>query len=125
MVNDSARIAVRKAIESTYDGVCSVVEFQEITDELTHITSQREVTVLENVPCRISFENIRQTEQTETANSKSQTVKLFVSPEINIRAGSKVIVEQNGVTTAFCASGENAVYFSHREVMLGLFEWWA
>ena len=105
--------------------MCSVVEFQEITDELTHITSQREVTVLENVPCRISFENIRQTEQTETANSKSQTVKLFVSPEINIRAGSKVIVEQNGVTTAFCASGENAVYFSHREVMLGLFEWWA
>ena len=101
MVNDSTRIAVRNAIESTYDGICSVVEFQEITDELTHITSQREVTVLENVPCRISFENIRQTEQTEMANSKSQTVKLFVSPEINIRAGSKVIVEQNGVSTAF------------------------
>lgn len=125
MVDQTTRLAFRKAVESTYDGLCSVVEYKEITDEATHITSQQEVTVLENIPCRISFESIRHTEQTDLANSKSQNVKLFVSPETDIKAGSKVIVEQNGVTTAYCASGENAVYFSHREIILGLFEGWA
>ena len=38
MVN--ARQAARKAIESTYEGICSIVEYGDILDEQTKITSQ-------------------------------------------------------------------------------------
>ena len=77
-----AREAARKAIESTYEGICSIVEYGDILDEQTKITSQGEVTVLENQPCRLSFETISAVSQTDTAANVSQKTKLFLSPEI-------------------------------------------
>ncbi len=122
MVN--AREAARRAIESTYEGICSIVEYGDILDEQTKITSQGEVTILEGQPCRLSFEIISAAHQSDTAASVSQKTKLFVSPEIMVNSGSKIVVTQNGLTTEYSASGEPAVYFSHQEIMLELFRGW-
>lgn len=122
MVN--ARKTARKAIESTYEGVCSIVEYGDILDEKTKITSQGEIVVLEGQPCKLSFENISGANQSDTAASVSQKTKLFLSPEITVKSGSKIVVTQNGVTTEYSASGEAAVYFSHQEIMLELFRGW-
>lgn len=122
MVN--AREAARMAIESTYEGICSIVEYGDILDEKTKITSQGEVTVLEDQPCRLSFETISAASQTDTAANVSQKTKLFLCPDVTVKSGSKIIVTQNGVTTEYSASGEPAVYFSHQEIMLELFRGW-
>ena len=37
-------------------------------------------------------------------------------------SGSKITVTQNGKTTDYCLSGESAVYTSHQEIALELFE---
>lgn len=121
----TARNAARKAIESTYEGVCSIVEYKAVTDEETKITRQTEVTVLENQPCKLSFEKLNAVVQTETAAAISQGTKLFISPEITIKGGSKIVVVQNGITGEYSASGEPAVYHSHQEIMLELFKGWA
>lgn len=121
----AARNAARKAIESTYEGVCSIVEYKAVTDEETKITRQAEVTVLENQPCKLSFEKLNAVVQTETAAAISQGTKLFISPEITIKGGSKIVVVQNGITGEYSASGEPAVYSSHQEIMLELFKGWA
>jgi hypothetical protein len=63
--------------------------------------------------------------QTDTAAAVSQGTKLFISPEVVVNAGSKIVVEQNGVKTEYSASGEPAVYASHKEIMLELFKGWA
>lgn len=122
MVN--VRKAARKAIESTYEGICSIVEYGDILDEQTKITSQGEIIVLEGQPCRLSFETISAAHQSDTASSVSQRTKLFVSPETTVKSGSKIVVTQNGVTTEYSASGEPAIYFSHQEIMLELFRGW-
>lgn len=122
MVN--ARKAARKAIESTYEGVCSIVEYGDVLDEQTKITSQGEIVVLEGQSCKLSFETISAANQSDTASSVSQRTKLFISPEITVKSGSKIVVTQNGVTTEYSASGEPAVYFSHQEIMLELFRGW-
>lgn len=119
-----ARKAARKAIESTYTGVCTIVEYLEVTDE-NKITRQKEVPVIENQPCKLSFEKLNAVVQTDTAAVISQSTKLFISPEIVVNSGSKIIVEQNGVKTEYSASGEAAVYDSHKEIMLELFKGWA
>lgn len=119
-----ARKAARKAIESTYTGVCTIVEYLEVTDE-NKITRQKEVPVIENQPCKLSFEKLNAVVQTDTAAVISQSTKLFISPEIVVNGGSKIIVEQNGVKTEYSASGEAAVYDSHKEIMLELFKGWA
>lgn len=115
--------AARRAIESTYSGVCTIIERQDIRDERTKITRKNEeVLVVENQPCKLSFEKIDTVVQTETAASVSQTVKLFINPEIRVISGSKIIVKQNEITTEYCASGEPAVYPTHQEIMLNLFK---
>jgi hypothetical protein len=117
--------AARKAIESTYIGVCSVVVQEDITDSRTKLTRQQEVTVYENQPCKLSFESLKAVVQTDTVANLSQGAKLLIAPEIKINGGSKIIVTQNGVTTEYACSGEPALYFSHQEIMLELFKGWA
>ncbi|WP_304160264.1 hypothetical protein [Phascolarctobacterium succinatutens] len=121
----AAQKAARKAIESTYTGVMTVSERQSVKDPNTHITSTKEVVVLENQPCKLSFETIAATAQTETAASLTQGTKLFLPPNVKIKAGSKIIVEQDGVKNAYSASGVPAVYPTHQEIILTLFERWA
>lgn len=128
MVNGltAAQKAARKAIESTYSGVCTILERRDIRDERTKITRKNEeVPVVKNQPCKLSFEKLNAVVQTDTAAIQAQGTKLFIAPEIKVKPGSKIIVEQNGVTTEYFASGEAAVYLSHAEIMLELFKGWA
>lgn len=122
----AAQKAARKAIESTYSGVCAIIERRDVRDEKTKITRKnKEVSVVENQPCKLSFEKLNAVVQTGTAAKQTQGTKLFIAPEIKVKPGSKIVVEQNGVTTAYSASGVPAVYLSHAEIMLELFEGWA
>lgn len=114
----------RKAIESLYNGKCSVIERLDVKDEKTKITRKSEVTVFKDLPCKLSFERINTVIQNENAAKRSQSTKLFLSPEILIREGSKIIVEQNGVKTEYSASGVPAIYPTHQEIMLELFAGW-
>ena len=128
MVNKltAAQNAARKAIESTYSGVCTITCRRDIRDEKTKITwKDEEVPVVENQPCKLSFETLTPVVQTDTAAKQTQSTKLFIAPEIKVKPGSKITVEQNGVKTEYYASGEPAVYLSHQEIMLELFKGWA
>lgn len=123
---EAAQKEARKAIESTYSGVCTIIERRDVRNEKTKITRKNEeVLVVENQPCKLSFEKLNAVAQTETAAALTQGTKLFIAPEIKIKPGSKIIVEQNGTTTEYSASGEPAIYFSHSEYMLELFKGWA
>lgn len=127
MVNAVAKAMERakSCLEATYEGVCTIIECQHMKDPATKIKQQKEVVVLENQPCRLSFEKIAATTQTETAAAVSQGVKLFISPEISIKPGSKIIVKQNGVCGVYAASGIPAIYKTHQEILLELFKEWA
>lgn len=115
----------RKAIEATYSGYATVVVHQKVTDEKTHLTGYQDVTVLEKQPCRLSFESITTTSQQDAAAEVAQSIKLFIAPEIVIQENSKVIIEQNGRVGEYTNSGVAAVYPTHQEIMLKLFERWA
>ena len=116
--------AQRKAIESLYKDCCEVVEYQKIKKE-NKSTGQIEVSVLKNQPCRLSIENSTTTATADGAATIQQIIKLFISPEITVAPGSKIIVTRNGRTTSYKSSGFSAVYCSHQEVLLELFEGWA
>ena len=78
----------------------------------------------ENVPCRLSYKTLYSGVQSRAADYTKQKVKLFLPEDIVIRAGSKVRVRQNGVCIEYKSSGEPALYVSHQEVLLELFEGW-
>lgn len=114
--------AARKALESTYEGVLTVTEYQKVKDETTKLTGCEPVTVLENQPCRVSHESLQSAVQSESAATVTQTIKLFIAPEITIKPGSKITVTQAGVTTDYTYSGVPAVYQTHQEIILDLYE---
>lgn len=65
----------------------------------------------------IAFADI--TDYVELAKT-SQIIKLFMSPEIEIKPGAKITVTQAGVTETYECSGTPAVYETHQEIILKL-----
>lgn len=121
---EAARIAARKALESTYEGAATVIEHRKVRNEETKLTGYKDVTVLEGQPCKLSFSKIAAVVQSDSAASAPQTVKLFISPDITIKPGSKITITQNGITTDYTYSGVPAVYATHQEIMLDFFKEW-
>lgn len=107
----------KKAIQSLWTGVCNIFGFRDIEDEYG-ATTHAEVTLFENLPCRLSFKNISQTSQTESFAVSSQVVKLFLAPEVYVPPGSVIEVTQNGITRKYKHSGISAVYTNHQEIVL-------
>lgn len=124
MLSKNQVVKARKAIESMYDGTCTVTEYQEYIKE-NKSTGHHEVVILEGQPCRLSFSSSPNTNHTESAAQLVQTIKVFLAPDVRVQAGSKLIITQNGVTTEYKSSGEPALYQTHQEIMLELFKGWA
>lgn len=115
----------KKAVESLYHGKCSVYEYQNVRDERTKLTGSHPVLVLEGQPCKLSFGTPKAAAKPDPAAAITQEVKLFVSPDVQVRPGSKITVTQDGVTADYTYSGVPAVYPSHQEITLELFGGWA
>lgn len=122
---EAARKAARQIQEATYDGLCIIFEYHEVVDEKTKLSSEEEIAVIENQPCKLSFEKLNAVVQTETAAATTQGIKLFLAPEIKINSNSKIVVIQNKVTNEYSASGKPAIYPTHQEITLELFRGWA
>ena len=116
---------VRAAVERLYTGIMTVTEYKPVTDTVTKITSNQEIDIMTDVPCRISYTSVNAVNMQDGAAHTEQGIKLFCAPELVIPSGSKITVTQNGRTIQYKQSGETAVYTSHQEIMLELFERWA
>lgn len=110
----------RKAIESGYKGFCDILEKRKVKDEVTKATVLKDIVVLSNQPCRLSYSSSGTANQTDTVSNIEQTIKLFIAPEIKIAPGSKLRITQNGVTTDYVSSGVPAIYETHQEICLEL-----
>lgn len=123
-ITDNVIAAARGARERLYTGRCTITEYQQLRDEATRISSGSEVVIAEDIPCRLSYEKIVAAGGGMVA-AVSQQVKLFLAPDIVVKPGSKITVEQDGRRQEFAASGEPAVYATHQEIMLEIFRGWA
>jgi hypothetical protein len=107
----------REAIQSMWTGICNIFGFKNSKNKYGTVVSEVKE-LYKNIPCRLSFKNISQTEQTESISKTSQVVKLFIAPEVYVPPGSIVEVTQNGVTRKYKHSGISAVYTNHQEIIL-------
>lgn len=124
---EEARKRARTVQESChYDGVCTVYIYGKTVDEYG-ITSLEETVYedMKDLPCHLSVQTMAASDQTESSDNVSMVTKLFTSPDTVIPAGSKVVVTQEGKTTAYKCSSEPAVYATHQEAVLSLFDGWA
>ncbi|OOM82324.1 hypothetical protein CLPUN_03250 [Clostridium puniceum] len=124
---ESARKQHRKAIESMYEHICTVFEYQKVKDPVTKLTKSEEVPVLKEQSCKLSYSTVKNATETEKASALQQVVKLFIAPEIVIKEGSKLVVTdtRTNKTQSYKNSGVPAIFSSHQEIVLELFKGWA
>ena len=109
--------AVRTALERLWKDRCSIFIREEVTDPVTHLTDFEEKPLLQDQPCKLSFETLTSTNGDEVATAQ-QVVKLFLSPDVKVPAGCKR-------TFTYSRSGEPGVFSNHQEIMLEPFRGWA
>lgn len=109
-------------LATLWTGKCTIYEYQDVTDEETKQTTQKEVPVLIDEPCRLSYRHEQSTNIQSGAAVVSQSITLFIRADLVIKAGSVIEITQHGVTNKYKGSGQPAVYCNHQEIVLELYE---
>lgn len=113
---------VKKALQRMWKDTCSVYVQKKKKNESTQRTEFVEVALFENQPCKLSFESLTTTTETNHAPSVTQGAKLFIDNELAIPSGSKIVVKRKEKTFTYKSSGEPGVFTNHQEISLDLFE---
>lgn len=122
---ESAYRIMRNRIEQMYEDSCTVYEQMDVFDKKTKVKKGKRVAILEDEPCRLSFSRLEAGEKADPASMPPQTVKLFISPDIDIKTGCVIEIRHKGRTYEYERSGQPAVYSSHQEIVLQLYERWS
>lgn len=88
----------KKAIESLYTDVCNVYEHKKMRDEKSKQTKTVRTLVHELLPCRMSFGTYVRPSGDEVTSNLTLSVVLFLSPDVEIKAGSEFEVERNVIS---------------------------
>lgn len=117
-------VMARKAIEATYTDVMTITNLQETEDQETGETKFAEVQILQETPCRISFGSVPPASKSGevSAYDIAQPITLFVSPDVEIKAGCTIHVTRCNVTKQYHRCGKPALYPTHQETALELVE---
>ena len=105
-----------------WTGKCTIYEFQDEVHPNTFQTTQKEVAVLVDEPCRLSYNHEQATNIQSGAAVVSQSITLFIRPDLVINPGSVIEITQHGVTEKYKGSGKPAIYSHHQEIVLQLYE---
>lgn len=105
-----------------WTGKCTIYEYQEVTNEETWQTNHELVSVVVDEPCRLSHSRESTVDVNSGAPYVTQTIVLFIRPDIPIKEGSVIEVTQNDVTNKYRRASKPAVYTKHQEVALELYE---
>jgi len=122
--------AQRKALERLWKDRCFVFQKGQVTDPDTNLTDFQETPLFEDQPCKLSFEKLTSTDG-DNAAERFQSVKLFLSPDMVIPAGCKIVVKRfnrQGELVrefTFAHSGEAGVFTNHQEIYLTIWKGWA
>ena len=109
-------------LSALWIGKCTIYEYQAVTDSKTFQTTHELIAVLKDEPCRLSYQKEQATNIANGAAVISQSITLFIRPDIVIKEGSVIDITQHGVTTRYKGSGKPAVYTNHQEIILDLYE---
>lgn len=121
MISEKQSNMVRKALEKGYIGKCKVFCFENVKNDHGAMETI-EVETYRDIPCKLSYEKISQSAENGMLFGVSQTIMLFLAPDIEIKSGSKIEIIQNGVSEVYNSSGEPSRYPTHQEIQLKIFK---
>lgn len=123
MLSQAQLVMIQQAVEKLYDAVCRIVLVKKSLKD-NGAMEFSETVWKDNIPCRLSFESKGAATSADMATYTTQKIRLFLSKEIVIPEGAKIVVTQQNRETAYEKSGAAAVYPTHQEIGLTTFQKW-
>ncbi len=105
----------KRAMERLWRDSCTVYIKESVVQN--NLTAFRERALYEDIPCKLSFQTLPAAGEGSTAQV-SQGVKLFLSREYEIPAGSRIEIHRDGKRFSFRRSGEAGIFSVHQEILL-------
>ena len=109
-------------LSALWTGKCTIYEYQDVTNPENFQTTKKLVAILVDEPCRLSYNHEQATDISNGAAVVSQSITLFIRPDLKIKTGSMIEITQNNVTEKYKGSGQPAIYTNHQEIVLQLYE---
>lgn len=105
-----------------WKGLATISEYQEVTNPETFQTTFELVPIVTDEPCRLSHHRENTVNVADGAPYITQSIVLFIRPDLTIKEGSVIEVTQNNVTNKYKRASKPSVYSNHQEVALELYE---
>lgn len=103
-------------------GKATIYEYKEVIDGVTFQSTHELVPIVENEPCRLSHKQEPTVNITDGTPSISQSIVLFIRPDLEIKEGSVIEIRQHFVTNRYKRASKPAIYTNHQEVTLELYK---
>ena len=116
-------VSVRSAIESLYRDTADIYIIEKAVNPDTHRTEMTYQLFDSDIPCKLSIKTAYITSDSDTVSTSEQSITLFLSPDIIVPSGSRVLIHHFGREMKFEQSGLPAVYPDHQEITLLYSEW--
>lgn len=118
---------VNNPLSALWVGRATIYEYRDTTDPETYQTTQGLEVVAENEPCRISYgqgaySRAGTTDIADGVPYVTQTITLFIRPDLEIKEGSVIEVTQHGRTTKYKRASKPALHSRHQEVLVEVYE---
>lgn len=118
---------VNNPLATLWIGRANIYEYQEVTDPETYQTKHELTEIVTDEPCRVSYgqgsySRADTINVNEGAPYVTQSIVLFIRPDLTIKEGSVIEVTQHGVTNKYKRASKPAVHSLHQEVILELYE---
>lgn len=108
----------RKAIESLYSDIVTIIDYKETIDAKTGISRFDKEIIYKDLPCRITQQSSLSANQTETSDDYLKTVIVILAPEIEIKPGCNFILTRQNQTEEYKQAGKRKLYSDHQSVQL-------
>lgn len=129
MLNDiieKAKKRAREIQETQYEDTCTVIERRTQRNATTKRDEQTEVETLTDQACKLIFKKEGTPSQSSTTiDAVVEEIILLISPEVQIKPGSKIEVTHKGIKENYSHSGKSQIFATHQEIALTLFKGWA
>lgn len=123
-------LAHKKQIEATYTDVCDVWEYVKTKDAKSKQTKTERTKTHEGLRCRMSFGTFVRPSGDEVTSSLTLSVVLFLSPDVDVKAGSEFVVTRTVLATdgsipkvvKLKGSSPPYIYPTHQEITCSILE---
>ncbi len=117
-------VDIYKSLEKLWTSKIDIIIYEPFVLGDSKITKYKEKVLHKDIPCKVSYRGLGTTKDLGVANALevgfevTKRVKIFLSKDIDIPEGSKIVLKQGDKTFVYERSGSPSFFTYHQEVYI-------